>query len=212
MAEAPLGVILAGGRSRRFGRRKALADVGGRPMIERVRNALAAVVDNVVLIANEPEPYEPFGLATRPDTVAGAGPLAGIEAALAWAEERGRHGALVVACDMPLVTPALLHALLDEARATGAPAVVPESDGPRGFEPLCAYYGVGVLGMLRARLAARRYGTADAACALGARRLPAVEVQKYGGAAALFLNVNDPADRDRAEVLWNELAIRRKQN
>ena len=75
-------VILAGGRSRRMGRDKTLADLGGRPMLETVIERLAPQVTGIVL--NAPSTTAPiFGLPLVPDGLGGQiGPLAGILAAL----------------------------------------------------------------------------------------------------------------------------------
>src|SRR5687767_8887411 len=95
-SQPPLGVILAGGASRRFGTPKALATVGGRRIIDRVRDALSAAVADVVVSANEQDLFVDLGLPMRADEVAGLGALGGIHTALRWAAERGRSGALVV--------------------------------------------------------------------------------------------------------------------
>ncbi|MBV9108579.1 MAG: NTP transferase domain-containing protein, partial [Gemmatimonadetes bacterium] len=63
----PLGAILAGGASSRFGAPKALAKVGGRRIIDRVRMAVADAVRDAVLIANEPAVFGDVDLPTRPD-------------------------------------------------------------------------------------------------------------------------------------------------
>ncbi|MXR22527.1 molybdenum cofactor guanylyltransferase [Halobacterium bonnevillei] len=125
-------VILAGGRSTRYGDGdKALADLGGTPMLRRVADRLDAVTDELVVncradqrdghldaldgysnpvrVALDPEPDE--------------GPMAGIAAGLR--EARGEYGA-VVACDMPFVDPAVVDRLFD--RADGHDAAVPEMD------------------------------------------------------------------------------------
>jgi molybdopterin-guanine dinucleotide biosynthesis protein A len=71
--QTPLGVILAGGASRRFGSPKALARVGGRRIVDRVRDALRAAVPEVVVSANQPELFADLGLPIRGDEVAGLG-------------------------------------------------------------------------------------------------------------------------------------------
>lgn len=204
MVAPPLGVVLAGGASRRFGAPKALALVGGRPVAERVRDALGAVLPEVRAIANDPDLLSGLGLPVRPDLTPGAGPMAGVQAALAWAAEEGRPGVLCVGCDMPFVTPALLGALLERAEAGGAAAVVPESRGRRGVEPLCAYYSDSALPVVDALLAAGERGMAALLGAVPTARLPLSEVLRHGDPDLLFLNVNTPEDHARAERLAGE--------
>ncbi|MFW6079338.1 MAG: molybdenum cofactor guanylyltransferase [Gemmatimonadota bacterium] len=198
----PLGAILAGGTSRRFGGRpKALAEVGGRPILERVRDALDTVAEDVVLIANDPAPYSPFDLLILGDAFEGVGPLAGLHAALAWARERGLPGALCVACDMPFVSADVLRTVWARARETGANVVAPWSAGPRGVEPLCAYYAVASLETIAGRARARAGELVELLDALGAEVLPREEVEAMGDPERLFMNVNDSAGLERARAL-----------
>jgi molybdopterin-guanine dinucleotide biosynthesis protein A len=202
MPEAALGVISAGGASRRFGSAKAVARVGGRRVVDRVAQALRAVVGagNVVAVVNEPALAETIGLPHRSDVLRGAGAVAGVHTALVWARERGMPGALVVGCDMPFVEPALLGALLERSRA-GADMVIPESEGRRGVEPLCAYYAISCIDAIEAAVArgdARMIGFHDD---VDVRRLPLDDVRAIGDPARLFMNLNTPADLAAAEAL-----------
>jgi molybdopterin-guanine dinucleotide biosynthesis protein A len=195
----PLAAILAGGASRRFGSDKALAEVDGRPLIERVRDALLAAVPDPVLITADPERFLWLGLASRPDAAPGGGPLAGIHAALLWSRERGRRGALVVACDLPFLHPELLRRLAWRAlEGGGAAAVAPE--GPDGrMEPLCAWYSEDALPEVEARLRRGDLALRRLLPSLGAERIPRREIEGLAPPEVLFHNVNSPADRDGAE-------------
>lgn len=194
-----LGAIIAGGSSTRYGSPKALAEVGGARVVDRVAAALRAVVaaDDVVAIVNDASLAQAIGLPHRPDTLHGAGALAGVHAALLWAAERGRAGAITVACDMPFLEPALLHEIL--SRSSDADAVLPESEGRRGVEPLCAYYATSCLRAIEAAAArgdARMIGFhADVRIA----RVPLAVVRTFGDPAELFRNLNTPADRAAAQ-------------
>ncbi|WP_049986080.1 molybdenum cofactor guanylyltransferase [Halobellus rufus] len=125
-------LILAGGRSTRFGDRdKAVADLAGTPMIRRVADRLAPVVDEVVINCRvdqvdaiesalsgfDPEPS--FAVDRDPD----AGPMAGIARGL---EAVDAPYTFVVACDMPFVDPDVVRLLFE--RAAGHDAAVPRLD------------------------------------------------------------------------------------
>ncbi len=194
----PLGAILAGGASRRFGAAKALAEVGARRIVERVRDALAAAVGDVVLIANEPESFGDLHLLTRPDLRPGAGAIGGIETALRWAMEMGRPGAVCVACDMPFVSPALLRELVRRAGDGDAEAVVPESTGRRGVEPLCAWYSVACLPAIERALASDERSLHALLATVRAERIPLDVVRGLGDPEIIFMNVNTPDDHRRA--------------
>lgn len=193
-----LGAILAGGASRRFGSPKALAVVEGRPIIERVRDAMARVLPRVVLIANDPVPFAKLGLPIRPDDVPGLGALGGIRTALEWAREEHRPGALCVACDMPFLAPELLRLLLERAEGTGADAVAPESRGPRGVEPLCAWYSTACLDAIHEIAAEGRGAVAGILERVRTERIPLAEVERAGDPDVLFFNVNTSHDHSRA--------------
>ncbi len=195
---APFAAVLAGGESRRFGAPKTLARVGGTRIVDRVVRAARGAGLEVVLVANRPEPFADLGLPVRPDTVAGAGALGGIHAALRWASDEGRTGALCLACDMPFLRPGLLRALADRAGAGEAGVVVPESPGRRGLEPLCALYPVDCLPVVERMLAAGERRIVELLERVGTRPLPLEEVRRWGPPEVLFLNVNTPGDHARA--------------
>ncbi len=125
------GVVLAGGRSTRFGERdKAVADLAGTPMSRRVADRLSDVVDELVVNCR-PDQTEviraamsgyPLEVAYAEDDVPDLGPVAGIRNGLDSASGRA---AFVVACDMPFVDPALASFLFERLDETEADAVVP---------------------------------------------------------------------------------------
>ncbi len=90
-----LGAVLAGGESRRFGSDKALALLGGKPLIEHAIEALAARTETVIVCGRDHGDWVP----DRP--APGLGPLGGICAALHAAAERGCDAVLTVPCDVP---------------------------------------------------------------------------------------------------------------
>jgi molybdopterin-guanine dinucleotide biosynthesis protein A len=125
-------VIIAGGRSTRFGERdKAVADLAGVPMIRRVADRLLPVVDELVVncrgdqrVAIE-RAMAGFSLPVSYalDSEVDEGPMAGIGTGLAACE--GEY-AIVVACDMPFVDPDVVEYLFE--RAEGNDAAVPRLD------------------------------------------------------------------------------------
>lgn len=127
------GLILAGGRSRRFGADKAATLIDGRTMIERVYAALAAVADPVWVSVADPATRYPIPARHLVDAAPGRGPLEGLRTGLAAATT---DRLLVVACDLPFLTPEALRLLL---REPGADAVVAREPGGRA-QPLCACY------------------------------------------------------------------------
>jgi molybdopterin-guanine dinucleotide biosynthesis protein MobB len=196
---APRGAIRAGGASRRFGAPKALASVGGRRIVDRARDALSQVADPVVVIANDAALFADLGVPIRPDDAPGLGALGGIRTALRWATEMGRTGALVVACDMPFVSAGLLRIVANRAASDEADAVVPESGGRRGIEPLCAWYSVRCLPDVDRMLADGERQAFRLADRVRTDRITIDEVRRIGDPGILFLNVNTVDDLRAAE-------------
>ncbi len=92
-----LGAILAGGQARRFGSDKALTEVAGERMIDRIAASLAAQCDAVLLCGRTLE-----GFRSVPDRpAAGMGPLGVLAAALRVATDEGFAQVLTVPCDVP---------------------------------------------------------------------------------------------------------------
>lgn len=199
--ELPLGTILAGGESRRFGSHKALAQVGGLTLVRRVRDALCAVVPDPVLITGRPELYASLDLPSRRDVGPGGGPLAGLHTALLWSRERNRAGVLVVACDLPFLHPELLRRIVRHARDTSAAAVVPEGPGRFGIEPLCAWYSLDALPEVQTRLERGDLSVGRLLQTLDAARIPLRDVRDFGDPEVLFHNVNTRADQAVAEEI-----------
>lgn len=195
------GAAIAGGRSTRYGSPKSFATVGGRMLIERVLDALRAASDEQVIIANDAAAYDGFRLPVRADSLAGAGAIAGIHAALLHAADRGCGGVLAVACDMPFPSAELLRALRDLAARENADVVSPVSNGPRGMEPLFAYYSIACIAPIERAVAAGNRRVIGFHDEVRVALLPAADVARFGDPGRMFMNVNTPEERERAEAV-----------
>ena len=185
--------ILAGGRATRLGGAdKAALLIGGTRIIDRQIVELAAVADDVSIIANDPARYAGLQIPVQPDAIPGAGALGGIYTALA----RARHErVLIVACDLPFVSRALLARLVEDADE-GVDAVVPRS--ARGPEPLCALYTRRCMAAIEARIARGALAVAELAADVRVREIGTEALAAYDPLGRLFVNVNTPHDYARA--------------
>jgi molybdopterin-guanine dinucleotide biosynthesis protein A len=192
--------VLAGGAARRYGGiPKGLLTVGGRRILDRVVDALHAVTGTPpLLVANAPDAasWRP-DLQTIPDTRPGFGTLGGIYTALA----AGPGPVLCVAWDMPFVPAALLRALLDQMSVQNYDAVLPESSGRRGLEPLCAVYGPACAPAIARRLESGDLKAISFHADVKVGIVPLAQVRGFGDPDELFFNVNTPDDLARAEAL-----------
>jgi molybdopterin-guanine dinucleotide biosynthesis protein A len=193
------GAVLAGGAARRYGGRpKGLLDVGGRRILDRVVEAVAAVTGAPpLLIANAPDAGAwRSDLVTIPDARPNCGSLGGIYTAVA----AGDGPVLCVAWDMPFVDEGLLRALT--TGSAGWDAFLPESDGRRGVEPLCAVYGPACRAPIEAALERGDLRAIAFHEAVRVGTLSLERVRAFGDPSELFFNVNRPEDLERAEGLW----------
>ncbi len=197
-AGPPVGAILAGGGATRFGGRpKGLELVGGVRILDRLVSMFAeALGHEPLLVANAPEASGwRRDLRVAPDTRPGLGSLSGIYTAVLEAPAP----VVCVAWDMPFVPAELIRTLAEGLERYDA--FLPESDGRRGVEPLCAAYGPACAPAIAASL-----DRGDLR-AIGFHRdvrigtLGLDGVRRLGDPDRLFFNVNTADDLAKAEAL-----------
>jgi molybdopterin-guanine dinucleotide biosynthesis protein A len=195
------GAVLAGGAARRYGGTpKGLLTVGGRRILDRVIDAVQAVTGErplVIANASDAPSWRP-DLETLPDVRPGLGTLGGIYTAVT----ATGGPVLCVAWDMPFVPEALLRALSDRMTTGSYDAVLPESSGRRGLEPLCAIYGPACAPAIARRLDQGDLMAISFHPDVRVGIVPLAEVRRFGEPDELFFNVNTPDDLARAEALW----------
>jgi len=138
------GVVLAGGDSRRMGSDKTRLSFGGKTLLQRAVDSLRGVFPQVLVSVREPR--EDIDAPLVFDEHPGAGPLAGLCAALAKAET---PWVFAIAADMPFLDPELIRHLAGQRAKVQA--VVPVIQGYP--QPLAAFYATSALPALREELA-----------------------------------------------------------
>lgn len=131
---AVIGVILAGGLSRRMGGGdKALRRLGDQRLIDHVIARFRPQVDALIINANgDPGRFSDTGLAVIADSLPDhPGPLAGILAALdhAAGHDQGAQWVVSVAADGPFLPHDLVARLMDQQRKAGVPLACAASAG-----------------------------------------------------------------------------------
>ncbi len=201
--------ILIGGRSSRLGRDKASVKFDGVSLAERTANTIERAISpsrTTLVAANEFQLLSLAGIElSLPfvfDLYEGRGPWAGLHAALANARS---EWILVLACDLPLISVELLS-LLSEMVADDLDAVVPvQPDGK--VQPLCALYRVKSFLEIVERPLLTERPTPPLRAVFEEVRTRLVEFDEYKdlpGSDHFFLNMNSPADLQRAtEIIEN---------
>lgn len=183
------GIILAGGKSSRFGKDKSRLELAGRRVVEKLLEVLGQFPFQrlaVVTARGKAESW-PEGIEILPDDQEGLGPIGGITTAL-------RHlpgGVLVAACDMPLISAPLVEWLLDQYDPQ-ADAVIPRHPG--GIEPLFSIYEKNFLPALEQAIRTGRYALHFL---FAAAKVRFIDVPEKFSAAREFANINTPEDYER---------------
>jgi molybdopterin-guanine dinucleotide biosynthesis protein A len=132
------GAILSGGEATRFaGAPKGLVEISpGAAIIAHVLEEMAASgLGEIIIVANDREPYRPFAREVVSDLRRGVGPLAGIESALT--HFASSHDAVLFCpCDLPGITRREFRGLLSAFLDSAGPVVTAETDGFL-WHPLC---------------------------------------------------------------------------
>lgn len=182
------GLVLAGGRSSRYGSEKAVARFDGETLLER---ELAVLRGDCAALAVSARPESgaatlaaSLGLPVLPDADgAPDGPLAGVAAGLRWAAGLGAEALVTLPCDMP-------HAPQDLARrliAGRGDAFAAFATTAEGVHPLCALWSIDLLASLDSALADGHPAVQGFLADVGAATV------RFEDAAA-FANMNRPGD------------------
>jgi molybdopterin-guanine dinucleotide biosynthesis protein A len=184
--------VLAGGGSRRMGRDKARLPLAGVALATRIARLLAGLFEEVLLVGGDPPAEAPGRRIPDPE-----GPACGLRGLVGALGSASAERVLVVATDLPLLTPELLLGLVAWPEAD---AVVP--DPREGSQPLCALYRrEAVLPVARVRLAAGALELRGLLGALAVSRLGPEDLRPLDPGGRALTNLNTPEDLARAEAL-----------
>ncbi len=195
-----VGVVLAGGLSRRMGGGdKALLQLGGKPILDRVIERARPQVGPLVLNANgDPGRFAGFGLPVAADVVEGfAGPLAGVLTGLDWAAANApdRPWVASFACDAPFVPPDLVARLAAALQAEGADMACAASAGRS--HPVFGLWPVSLRAVLRQAMEMDGVRKVD----IWTARYRLATVAFAADPIDPFFNANRPEDLAEAERL-----------
>lgn len=185
------GIVLAGGKSTRMGQAKATLPFGPELMLQRVVRLLGTVVQPIVVVAAPGQELPPLPaevIATR-DEREGRGPLEGLWAGLE-AVAPHAEAAYATSCDVPLLVPAFVQAMID--RLADAEIAVPvEGKFPH---PLAAVYRTTVLPHIRELLLAHQLRPAFLFERVRTNRVPVEELKASDPNLLTLRNLNRPED------------------
>ena len=177
---------------------KALLRIRGRTIVERVRDALAGIFSEVILITNSPEEFAFLGLPMFGDVRPGKGSMGGLYTGLQACT--GTHGFLV-ACDMPFLRPEiLLHMkrLVDDHDV-----VIPKIGGY--WEPLHAIYSRRCLPFVGEALDRGELKIISFLDYVNVLEVPDRDLARFDSRYLFAMNLNTLQDLAKAKALAEEL-------
>ncbi|MBE3569743.1 MAG: molybdenum cofactor guanylyltransferase [Bacillales bacterium] len=182
--------LLAGGKSTRMGMNKALLEVDGKTMLERLKDEFQPLTPKIVLLTGS-HSY-PIDLPQLPDDAPfqGCGPLAGIYTGLLHTDTEIN---LFVACDMPFVSRRIGKWMMEELAKTNQDAIIPMTDGI--LHPLFAVYKTSAKEAAKIQLQRKQYRLKEFLGLLDKKIVAEHDVPDALKAeyANAFWNMNDPA-------------------
>ena len=193
LIEGITAVILAGGKSSRFGSNKALAKFKGVPLIERVAEILGTIFSKLIIITNSPIEYSYLNIPLYQDLIEGLGPIGGIYTGL---DAIDNDWAFFCACDMPFINEGLVRRIIEVKN--GYDAVVPKVDWK--MEPLHALYSKRCLPFIKKLILEEEYQTVKSFKNINVRFVEEDEIKQFDPLLKAFLNVNK---QDELEKITN---------
>jgi molybdenum cofactor guanylyltransferase len=191
------GYVQAGGGSTRFGKDKALVELGGKTMLARTVDLVSSLCGNVKIIATSGK-YPGAPAEVLADGWPGQGPLGGILTALLHTGETLPQADwnLILSCDMPFLTQDWLGFLCERAVQSKAQVVVPES--AIGLEPLCACWRTEAAAEVQSAFESGVRKVTQAMKLLRMEVLDETLWKRFDTNGHLFWNMNTPEDFEEA--------------
>ena len=189
-------IVLAGGRSSRMGRPKALLPFDGEPLISHVVTTLAAVFADVVVVAAPEQVLPAMPVTLVRDQVAYQGPVGGICYGLSAARS---EICFVTSCDSAFLNASLIAHLV--SCVSEHDVVVPCWQGR--LQPLHAVYRRSVLPLLEGQLTRGELRPVYLFDKVRTLRIDEDEIRRFDPDGASFFNMNTPADYAEAVARWS---------
>jgi molybdopterin-guanine dinucleotide biosynthesis protein A len=193
-------IILAGGKSLRLGRSKALQIIEGKSLIQWVIDRLAILSTEIIIVTAHGEAIpcsSTVRIKTAADIYPGKGPLVGIYSGLITSSS---PRAIVVGCDTPFLSVGLLEYMTQISSRFDI--VVPRIK--RKLEPLCAVYSKNCLAPIQELLERDERQIRKLFSMVKVKYVEEDEINNFDPEHLSFFNVNSQDDLERARKLATE--------
>ena len=181
------GIILSGGKSTRMGKNKALIEIEGVPIIERIYTLFKKLFQEVWIITDQQELFAGLDAKFHEDLIPNLGAIGGLYSGLVLSSF---PHSFCVACDMPFLRESLIDYLLRQR--SGFSAVVPRTSD--GWQPLHAVYSKSCIKAIEDLLARKRTKIIEMYPMISLRVVEEDEFRTLDPRNESFLNINTPED------------------
>lgn len=177
-----LGVILAGGQSRRMGKvDKHRISIGGKTLITHISDRLSPQVTELIINSNDKDDFDRFKVV--PDKESSLGPIGGIYTTLSYALEKGYQKIITAPCDTPFIPDNFIEKLLE---FQDKPCVIASSAGR--IHPVLALWDVSIINDVKTSIGRGEYSLMRLI-----EKLDYIEC-KWQEKPDPFFNINTPDD------------------
>ena len=180
-------IILAGGKSSRFGSDKAFVRIEGTSLIKKQVKLLKKLFKKIIIVTNSPDKYKIKGVKVIGDLISGFGPLSGIHAGLLASDS---HYNFIVGCDMPFLNQGLIRYMI--SKCEGFDIVAPRLK--KGYEPLFAVYSRNCIPTIENILSKDNFKVRQLFKKVKVKQIREREINKFAEPETIFFNINTLQD------------------
>lgn len=170
-----------------MGRDKAFIEINGIPIIQRIYDIFERCFNEIIIVANQKEPYAGFKAKIVNDLIPDLGALGGLYTGLFYSSN---PYSFCVACDMPFLNKSMIRYLIEQA--DGYDAVVPRTED--GLQPLHAIYGKSCLKPIKELIVMGKYKIIDFYPLIRIKIIEEPEFIDLDRTKKSFININTPED------------------
>ncbi|MCK5542996.1 MAG: molybdenum cofactor guanylyltransferase [Desulfobacterales bacterium] len=199
MKDKSTGVILAGGQNSRLpGEKKAFRKIGGKMIMDRIYQELSSVVDEIIIVTNEPGEFSKWDEMIVSDINPSRCALAGVHAGIYYASY---DKVFITACDTPFIRKDIIEFILSFADRQ-YDVVIPEGEG--GLEALLAVYSKACLPLIEKNLKANVFMIKKFYAKNKVKTIPLEKLKELDPLMDSFFNINIKEDIEQANIMVNK--------
>ena len=196
MKQGCTGVILAGGRNSRLpGEKKGFRKIDGKMIIDRIYQELMSVVDEIVIVTNDPMDFSKWDALIVSDIDPSRCALAGLHAGIYYASY---DKIFITACDTPFIRKDIIEYIISFADKKHD-VIIPETEG--GLEALLSVYSKTCLPLIEKNLKAGLYMIKKFYSKNKVKTIPLEKLKELDPLMESFFNVNTPEDFEKANSM-----------